>query len=158
LGAINDDVQEWVESWNHHRISLRGEVDRSPRDLFVFGIIQGGVRGMDTSVDEDVVDPDTYGVDWDVHEDPTMREYLAEQYAIHGDEENIEDPLDDEYDVAIPPFSDDFVNGLEERLSHQINLSSRNMTIRRLIWETALRICCDIELEHNLDRYVHTTF
>ena len=113
---------------------------------------------MDTSVDEDVVDPDTYGVDWDVHEDPTMREYLAEQYAIHGDEENIEDPLDDEYDVAIPPFSDDFVNGLEERLSHQINLSSRNMTIRRLIWETALRICCDIELEHNLDRYVHTTF
>jgi hypothetical protein len=46
LDAVNEEVQEWVEAWNHHRISLRGTVDRSPRDLFLFSIVQDGMRGM----------------------------------------------------------------------------------------------------------------
>src|SRR6267154_135555 len=40
LNAINEDALEWAEDWNNHTISIRGEHQRSPQDMFFFGMIQ----------------------------------------------------------------------------------------------------------------------
>ncbi|KAJ6477881.1 hypothetical protein C8R47DRAFT_984653 [Mycena vitilis] len=36
LHHINADAQEWAEAWNSHHLNLRGERNRSPRDIFHF--------------------------------------------------------------------------------------------------------------------------
>lgn len=147
LDSLNDDIQEWAEAWNHHRISRRGQADRSPRDLFVFSVIEDGVRGMARHVSEDVVDPATYGIDWEVFEDSAMRTHLAQ-----AEEEGDENPPDEEYEVPNPPFTDDMVNELQERLNGAVDRLTRNMTVRRHVWTIALHICRDLELANGLDR------
>jgi hypothetical protein len=148
--SINEDIQEWAEAWNHHRISRRGQVDRSPRDLFIFSIIEDGVRGMAERVDEDVVNPDTYGVDWEAFDNSAIRTHL--ENADLEEEAGLEDPLDEEDEPCNSPFTEDVVHELEERLSGVVNMSTRNMTIRRLVWDAALNICRNLEQEHRLDR------
>lgn len=149
LDAINEDIKEWVEAWNHHRISRRGRVDRSPRDLFVFSIIEDGARGMVRH--EDVVDPGTYGVDWEAFENTAIRTHLS-QSALE-EEETIKDALDEEYEIPNCPFTDDMVDELEDRLNGLVNLSTRNMTVRRLVWDVALNTCHSLERENGLDGY-----
>src|SRR5262249_8817949 len=58
LDAINQDIAEWVDAWNHHIISLHDGPNRSPVDLFLFGMIEDGPRGIAHLVGENEVDPD----------------------------------------------------------------------------------------------------
>jgi hypothetical protein len=46
LEAINTDISEWVDAWNHHKVSLQGEHDKSPRDMYIFGMLEHGPRGI----------------------------------------------------------------------------------------------------------------
>ncbi|GBE86435.1 predicted protein [Sparassis crispa] len=60
LDAINDDAQEWAHAWNSHRLQIRGERSRSPRDIFLFSMVQDGPRGLSrvrNAVNEVVDDP-----------------------------------------------------------------------------------------------------
>lgn len=67
LPSINEDALEWAESWNQHTMTIRGERQRSPLDMFYFGMIEHGVRGFSECqepVDEQIDDPTSYGIDW----------------------------------------------------------------------------------------------
>jgi hypothetical protein len=46
LEAINEDVSEWRESWNSHKLSLNGEPDQSPSEMYVFSSLEHGARGI----------------------------------------------------------------------------------------------------------------
>ncbi len=46
LHSINEDAQEWVESWNAHHFHIRGEPQASPCELFMFGMVSHGPCGL----------------------------------------------------------------------------------------------------------------
>lgn len=46
LPAINSDAEQWADAWNNHTLSFRGERQRSPADMYLFGMIQNGPRGL----------------------------------------------------------------------------------------------------------------
>jgi hypothetical protein len=72
LDAANQDTQEWAAAWNSHVLQIRGKRARSPRDMYLFSMLQDGPRGLEyraEPVDEVVEDPSTYGIDWTVADD-----------------------------------------------------------------------------------------
>jgi len=72
LPCLNEDTLEWAESWNRHTMTIHGERQRSPLDMFYFGMIENGVRGFaeyKDPIDEQVDDPSSYGIDWQDLED-----------------------------------------------------------------------------------------
>lgn len=65
LDAINEDAQEWRHAWNSHKLQIKGERERSPRDIFLFGMVQNGPRGIREvaqTVDEQVQDVHEYAL------------------------------------------------------------------------------------------------
>ncbi|KAJ6573194.1 hypothetical protein DFH09DRAFT_916173 [Mycena vulgaris] len=46
LVSVNRDAQEWAEAWNSHQLTIRRQREHSPRDLFVFGMLREGPRGI----------------------------------------------------------------------------------------------------------------
>jgi hypothetical protein len=117
LDEINKDVQEWREAWNHHRISLCGETDRSPRDLFLFSVLRDGPRGLDLYQD-------------DVNEAAVSAGSITDILPAHMSEVICEVP-----DCLLP-------DGLIDDLLARVNLSDvRDMIGRRLKWQDALQIC-----------------
>jgi hypothetical protein len=59
LPRINQNLEQWRKSWNHHKI--RTEANQTPLQLFVKGMIECGYRGME----DENVDPNEYGIDWE---------------------------------------------------------------------------------------------
>jgi len=45
LNEINQDAQEWMGAWNNHPISMRGQCQRSPKDLYFFSVVTDGSQG-----------------------------------------------------------------------------------------------------------------
>jgi hypothetical protein len=129
LDAINEDLAEWVNTWNHHRISLRGEPDRSPQDMYVFGMLEDGPRGMDYEAVVHRIDQELHGAH--AHQVPPRN---LNHVACEVD------------NSVIPPA---FRELLEERLSqvHGVDFLSRSMVVRCLIWQVSLQACCDLAVE-----------
>jgi hypothetical protein len=159
LEAINEDLQEWKDAWNHHRLSLPGEPDRSPRDIFLFSIMQDGFRGIDPST------PD-HELDEDVQADEVADQEVPENVVDAA--ENVENPFLPERipasmsevvcEVSGSLFTENFVNQLRVRLNNEVDASSRDMTIRRLVWQTALRICQTLPVQNGQYRCVDSFY
>ena len=67
LGAINDQLAFFAESWNQHRIQIRNGPNRSPTDMFVFDMFVNGVRGDQLPPEEEglsMEELEVYGIDW----------------------------------------------------------------------------------------------
>ncbi|KAJ8514850.1 hypothetical protein ONZ45_g7659 [Pleurotus djamor] len=47
LDDINRDAQRWRDTWNLHKVTIRGGGERCPREMFLFGLVEFGERGMD---------------------------------------------------------------------------------------------------------------
>ncbi|KAJ6486652.1 hypothetical protein C8R45DRAFT_1097945 [Mycena sanguinolenta] len=68
LNSINEDAQEWADTWNSPDLQICGECTRSPCDIFLLSMIQDSPHDLKHFIDppeEAVEDPSTYGVDWD---------------------------------------------------------------------------------------------
>jgi hypothetical protein len=150
LGAINQDALEWAEAWNNHRISIRGERQRSPRDMFFFGMIQNGPRGIH-HLDDDVRDIPNYGIDWDDYDNDNILDHHYE--ANHADDSD-DGPGDNpfmrnqpermmEVNVDEPgcPLTEAQVIYLNSELNSLPYIHSRHMESYRLVWISAIRIC-----------------
>ncbi|KAJ7790254.1 hypothetical protein B0H14DRAFT_2396589 [Mycena olivaceomarginata] len=82
LDAVNQDAQEWAAAWNCHVLQIRSEHACSPRDMYLFSMLQDGPRGLEyraEPVDEVVEDPSTYGIDWTVADNPALMAHLLGQ-------------------------------------------------------------------------------
>ena len=149
LSAINQDALEWAETWNAHRLSIRGERQRSPRDMFLFGMIQNGPRGLAGIPEpelEEVIEAGVagYGIDWEALDD--------EQVRIHHDIANPNERFADNPFITHEP---EHLSNIEvhepncplspEQLDHldsQLNtIHSHTMEGYRLQWVIGLRIC-----------------
>lgn len=46
LNRINDDIEAWIGSWNHHTLSSRTQTYQTPSVMYQQGMIQHGFRGV----------------------------------------------------------------------------------------------------------------
>ncbi|KAJ7626029.1 hypothetical protein FB45DRAFT_750837 [Roridomyces roridus] len=152
LPSINDDAQEWAASWNNHPLQIRGERTRPPRDIWFFSQIQDGARGLERIVNpterdgDDVQDPSTYGIDWEVADDPALMTHLLDENPQEWDEGNpftlAPDQLSDvPCEPPDSPFTLEQITFLDEQLAANVNLASRSMVVRTSVWNVAYRIC-----------------
>lgn len=150
LPSINADAQEFVHSWNNHVMHIRNQRNRSPRDMYMFSLLQDGPRGLhhlqprdDPLPPEDIA---TYGIDWADADNP--------RYMNHLREHNPDDVGPDNVFTSAPvtlshiavetphcPLTAIQIAGLDDALARRVDLSSRSMEIRRLVWVEALRLC-----------------
>ncbi|KAJ7219818.1 hypothetical protein B0H12DRAFT_1031709 [Mycena haematopus] len=149
LDSINADAQEWADAWNSHDLQIRGERTRSPRDIFLFSMIQDSPRGLERFIeppDETVEDPSTYAIDWDVIDNPTlMRHHLMQNPQEWEDRNRFAPGIQDLSDVPCEPpqsvFSAEQIRYLDETLAAIVDTTSRSMHVRKRVWIEAFRIC-----------------
>ena len=154
LEAINQDAQEWAAAWNSHVLQIQGERNRSPADIFLFSLVQDGPRGLDFQGDleDDIVhDLAGYGVDWDVADDAQLMAHLLENNPRDWDESNpFHSPPSSFSHVPCDepgcPFTVDEIALLDATLGAHplVDMGSRNMQMRRVVWTVALNACMDI--------------
>ncbi|KAL0577858.1 hypothetical protein V5O48_004130 [Marasmius crinis-equi] len=96
LVPINQEAKAWAEAWNHHRMSLPDRSSASPVEMFTFGMMENGVRGMNEimSISDDHLVPDmslaterdAYGVDWNDLEDAGLVAHHQAHNAADSDD------------------------------------------------------------------------
>jgi hypothetical protein len=139
-----------------HVLSIRNERQRSPKDMFLFGMIQNGMRGLeevDESSIDDIGDIESYGIDWVDYQDNTI--------ITHHDTHNrpdLADPIDptlinpfcthrpqhlSHVKVEQPncPLSPEQLQQLDNQLEQLPCYHTNDMDSRRLLWILALEIC-----------------
>ncbi|KAJ7460236.1 hypothetical protein FB451DRAFT_1337818 [Mycena latifolia] len=144
-----EDAQEWAAALNSHLLHIRGERSRSPRDMFMFSMLQDGPRGLEYSpnpIDEPVDDVSTYGIDWDVADDPALMTHLLDHNPQDWSERNPFAPgLDALSHVPCEPpdapFSPEEITIIDAELAAQVDVTSRSMHVRRLVWVKAMEVC-----------------
>ncbi|KAJ3712880.1 hypothetical protein C8R42DRAFT_594176 [Lentinula raphanica] len=114
LQHINDDALIWAKSWNSHTMQLHGAGrDRSPQDMFFFGVLEHGLRGppgMSAPVwqsgpppdEEEVENIDAYGVDW---EDLSNPEILGHHQQNNEDDAEFLGPANGEDGEPLGPVN-----------------------------------------------------
>ncbi|KAJ7820588.1 hypothetical protein B0H14DRAFT_3111275 [Mycena olivaceomarginata] len=156
LASVHRDAQDWAEAWNSHQLTVRRQRDRSPRDLFLFGMLREGPRGISaflTPEEEGIENINEYGIDWEVNDEPNLIAHLLESnpheratnsdpFASASTPANLSEVL---CDPPGCPFSPAQLLRLDEQLSASVDLFSRNMNVRRLVWVRALEIARGIQ-------------
>ncbi|KAF7972608.1 hypothetical protein HWV62_17426 [Athelia sp. TMB] len=153
LDAVDQDAQDWARAWNSHKLQIKGERTRSPRDIFIFSLIQDGPRGLQHQsappTDQTPIDPESYGVDWDVANDERYMAHLFEQNPQEWAHDN---PFSTApvHQAHVPceapncPFDAEEVRWLDETLAETVSVSARAMHLRRLVWIKALQLCDEL--------------
>ena len=72
LNAINDQLQEFTQAWNNHRIQIRHGPNRSPIDMFGFDMLVHGHRGDELVLSN--TELEVFGVDWEALRDVRLME------------------------------------------------------------------------------------
>ncbi|KAJ6615343.1 hypothetical protein B0H10DRAFT_1801472, partial [Mycena sp. CBHHK59/15] len=157
LASVNHDAQDWAEAWNSHQLTVRRQRKHSPRDLFLFGMLREGPRGISSFLmpeEEEIEDINEYGVDWEATQEPELMAHLFENNP-HERADTTADPF---VSASTPPnllevlceppncpFTPAQLQLLDVRLHASVDLFSRNMNVRRLVWQSALEIMCSIQ-------------
>ncbi|KAJ7433787.1 hypothetical protein FB451DRAFT_982587, partial [Mycena latifolia] len=99
--------------------------------------------------EEEIEDMNEYGIDWEVNEEPGLIAHLLENnpderpppsndpFAPASTPANLSEVLCDPPNC---PFTPAQLQLLDNRLSETVDLFSRNMNVRRLVWLAALDI------------------
>ncbi|KAK7016234.1 hypothetical protein VNI00_018935 [Paramarasmius palmivorus] len=85
LPVINDHLQFWAESWNHHKITVRNGPNRSPHNFFGFDMFACGFRGdalQSLPMNEEELE--VFGVDWEGLYDDQLLTSLRQNYTHEG--------------------------------------------------------------------------
>jgi hypothetical protein len=148
LQQIDGDAQDFVATWNHHKMQIRDQRTASPREMFFFGMLQAGLRGM-----EDVTNFDMYGVDWEDYNNASFMRNLQDAHPEdQGDIDNFRAPSHiNEVNCEPPncPLSPEEVTELDRELDYRLGEArhSRDMSVRRATWDVALAFVMDLVSE-----------
>jgi hypothetical protein len=149
LESINKDALQWAQSWNSHKLQIKGERNKSPNEIFYFSMINDGPRGFEGEAevlqqDEEVQDHQAFGIDWEIVDDDQL---LAHHLANNPEEAN-ENPFTAPPKFShVPceppegPFTEDEVAILWAELRRRVDIKSRSMLVRRNVWIEAMDIC-----------------
>ena len=152
LPCINQDLQEWAEVWNSHKIRLGDQgKESSPKELFVMGRLEAGftLDNNHTILPETDVDAVTYGVDWEeLDNDELLRhhdEHNNEILEIPQERQPFMPNCPEKFaSVQVPtfdcPFNEQTLHEFCELTSGLPQLQSHRMSDRRDLWISALAI------------------
>jgi hypothetical protein len=159
LPEINRDAQDWAGAWNNHTVGLRGQRGRSPKDMFFFGMLENGHRGIE-GFEADLTDDEIvgYGIDWEAMGDPQIRTHHNNANLEHSDDiddqtlpvSNTSSSLRPErfsvVEVESPncPLTPEQVHWLDSQLLSYPFSEIRTVEAYRLRWITALALCLEI--------------
>jgi len=161
LGALNQDIVDWANAWNNHKMRIPGHGTCSPAELRWFSMLESGAQGFvpgqaadfdpveDNLMDDEIAE---YGIDWDG--------YWDNHILNHHSGNNPPDPFSQnpfvshqpdnlntvQVDESRCPFSPDELDRFVYNLSllpEAIRLS-RDMSQRKQLWILALSICRQI--------------
>ena len=125
-------------------------------------MVQDGPQGiqqlLNEPVDEEVDDPATYGIDWEVADDFTLMNHLLQENPQEWEEDNPFSLVPTsgllshvECEPQGSPFSPEQITHMDHLLQQSgIDLHSRSMNIQRLVWTEALEICRRMHAQINL--------
>ncbi|KAJ6561379.1 hypothetical protein DFH09DRAFT_920889, partial [Mycena vulgaris] len=155
LPALNLDCQEWAEAWNSHKVTIDGQPKRSPRDMFTFGLLEQGPRGIGHLIhaeEEAVTDITQFGVDLAAQRVPAIVAHHIENNGNDWDHYHpfaaVSAPnLMSEVVVEAPncPFTAEQCAALDVELSQVADVQSHDMAVRKLVWKEALAICARMD-------------
>jgi hypothetical protein len=139
---------------NGHKIRLDHEQQCSPHDMFLFGMVENGPRGLSglsehgsATEDDQVEDWHSYGIDWDALDDHSIVSHHRAHNGPDGRDDNLFISCGPEYfsHVGIPeapcPLSPEQVEFLDRELSSVPHYQSRSMAVHWEMWIRALAIC-----------------
>jgi hypothetical protein len=146
LEELNCELKEWAKGWNHHKMQLKGEENKSPMEMFLLGMVEREAPGIEDWIhqQEAVEDLPNYGIAW---------EDLAEQVAGNVvDDGQIQMPFqvdnrpEELHEVWCEPPGCPLTAGEKERLDAAIvrefgTNKYRSMPERMLIWDRAFEVC-----------------
>jgi hypothetical protein len=153
LDNINRDALAWAETWNNHKLQIRGEPQQTPQEMFFFSMLEDGPRGLSgprqnseggldgLAEGEDVT---LYGIDWEEMEDDQLLAHHFQHNPIqHNNPFNTAPSALSEVECTPPgcPLSAESIHQLDNYLSQVVDVNSRSMLVRRTIWAQALYIC-----------------
>lgn len=151
LGALNEDAQKWADAWNSHKVTIAGEKKSSPTDMFTFGLLEQGPRGIGAliQVQEDTVDNFAqFGVDWEAQQNAVILAHHTDNNPQDRDGDHpfagFSTPANmSEVIVKAPncPFSPEEQAALDAELAQIVDVTSRDMAVRKRVWKEALDIC-----------------
>ncbi|KAG6852689.1 hypothetical protein C0991_009875 [Blastosporella zonata] len=148
LDDLNQDAMDWANAWNEHVLSIRGERQRSPKDMFVFGMIHNGVRGLEVGAEPSpLIDLSEFGIDWDDYNSHHLREHHDSHNTPDGDPLNPFQMHLPHYlsHVEVPqpasPFSVAHFECFVNHIGPLQAVASRNMISRRQLWTSTLQLC-----------------
>ncbi|KAL0577488.1 hypothetical protein V5O48_004512 [Marasmius crinis-equi] len=146
LDDINEDAKLWAESWNRHPLTSL-HMTRSPQEMFVFGMIENGVRGLGDPV-ENIDDMEAYGVDFEEMDQPRILEHHAQHNPLVQDEMHnpfLMLPPSQYSHVEVErypcPFTDAQLEQLDTHLRHLPFFGSKDMQSRAYLWVSAVAFC-----------------
>lgn len=99
-----------------------------------------------TPAEEVVDDPASYGIDWEVAEDPVLMNHLLQENVQDWEDHNpfSTGPASLSEVTCKPPdcpLSADQILLLDAQLDTRVDMQSRNMHIHRLVWLEAMSLC-----------------
>lgn len=156
MGMVNRDAQAWVHAWNSHSMQLPEGGQRSPRDMFLFGMVEEGPRGIDAFLrrqpaDEELspAELEDFGVDWEARDDPALMQHLLENNPQDWENDNPFQPGPSRLSEVVvdPPeagLSEDELRLFLSLLGRRVNMQTETMEGRRLIWVAALELAREI--------------
>nr|GAT47729.1 predicted protein [Mycena chlorophos] len=124
---------------------------QSPREMFVFGMLEHGACGIDHLGQQEDVPSDRlpdYGIDWEAHRVDTIAEHHAANNTTprrnpFGEVQNAAPEQFNEVVVVPPncPLEAAQLIYLDRELARHVNMDSTDMRVRKQIWLEGLAIC-----------------
>ncbi|KAJ7670477.1 hypothetical protein B0H17DRAFT_1162155 [Mycena rosella] len=143
----------WAEAWNSHKITFENEQKRSPRDMFTFGLLEQGPRGIGPLIEaeeEGVTDFSQYGVDWRAQADPAIFTHFtdnngpdvdhAHPFNAFATPSNMSEVVVEEPNC---PFNANEVLRLDGELALVADVTSRDMAVESLCGRRPLQFVYD---------------
>jgi hypothetical protein len=150
LEEINRDALAWGETWNSHKLQIRGESQQTPHEMYFFSMLEDGPRGLngprsrDPDGLEDGEDISAFGIDWEDMDNRELMEHHYRHNPIQLDNPFSTAPSALSEVICSPPdcpIPGEIVRQLDQGLSQILNVNSRSMLMRRTVWAEALRVC-----------------
>jgi hypothetical protein len=146
LDSINKDAEDWAATWNNHTLQRRGQHHQSPHQMYLYGMVQNGVRGV--MLEEDPEDVEAYGIDWEALDE--VNDHSRHDNDSGSDNLNpflINHPSNlSHIDLSDPrcPFDENQVRQLSDQISVLPHYQMLDMHSKRLLWIDSLHIATDI--------------
>ncbi len=154
LSAINTDAAVWTETWNNHTLARRSQEHRSPAHMYLHGMVQNGIRGVQLVPEEEDIGIDfknmaltgpilntlTSARHHDLH-NPILNEGVNDNPFVVNHPTRLS-----HVDLADPrcPFTTEQITYLDSQLQLLPSYHLHDMHSRRLTWIHTLDIAKNI--------------